>query len=83
MFGSCLFAPDTCTRPVLSRHYYDSDYVSHQHPAYTMTLRMFSNRTLNSECVNSENLQGRDLGTAVSSALLSASWQNMCLANYS
>jgi hypothetical protein len=62
MFGSCLYTPDECVHPTLSRHYYDSDYVSHQHADYTMTLRMFSNRTLNSECVNSENLQGRDLG---------------------
>lgn len=43
---------------VLNRLYYDSDYMVHHRAAYTATVRVFSNRTINSECVNTENLQG-------------------------
>lgn len=47
---------------VLNRLYYDSDYMVHHRAAYTATVRFFSNRTINSECVNTENLQGEEGG---------------------
>ncbi|EGD79387.1 hypothetical protein PTSG_09797 [Salpingoeca rosetta] len=49
----------------LSWHFYDSDYVVHHRPTFFASVRMFSNRTINTECVNSENLRGRDLADAV------------------
>jgi carotenoid cleavage dioxygenase-like enzyme len=61
-FGQCLYNASACTRPSQTHHFFDSDYLVHQRANATVTLRMFSNRTINTECVNDENLQGRDLG---------------------
>lgn len=35
--------------------------VHHRH-SFLVSLRMFSTRTINSECLNDENKQGRNLG---------------------
>ncbi|EDQ89421.1 uncharacterized protein MONBRDRAFT_25569 [Monosiga brevicollis MX1] len=64
-FGKCLLTTETCDRPAETVHYYDSDYLVHQRPNLTISLRMFSNRTINSECINGENLQGRALADGV------------------
>lgn len=55
----------------VNHHFYDSDFHAHHRPGYYASVRMFSNRTLNTECVNSENLQGRDLADGVTNVYLS------------
>jgi len=47
--------------PPLNRHFFTSDYMAHSRPSFLATSRLFSNRTINSECVNSENKRGKDL----------------------
>jgi hypothetical protein len=41
-----------------NRVFYDNDYMVHRGEDYVSTLRMYSSRTLNTECVNSQNLLG-------------------------
>lgn len=40
------------------RVFYANDYMVHRGKNYVSTLRMFSSRTINTECVNSQNLLG-------------------------
>ncbi|KAL5518907.1 hypothetical protein ACEPAH_590 [Sanghuangporus vaninii] len=35
--------------------FYSNDYMLHRGPGYVSTLRMYSNRTINTECLNSQN----------------------------
>jgi chondroitin AC lyase len=53
------------TQLVGTRHYYTSDYVVHRRPGWSAALRMHSNRTVASECDNSENLKGEHLADGV------------------
>ena len=60
--------------PSISQHhavFFSSDYVAHHRPTFFASVRMFSNRSINTECVNSENLQGRDLADAVLNVYMS------------
>ncbi|KAF8843948.1 polysaccharide lyase family 8 protein [Paxillus ammoniavirescens] len=41
-----------------SRMFFDADYMVTRGPGYVTTLKMYSNRTKNTECTNSENLLG-------------------------
>jgi hypothetical protein len=45
-----------------TRVFWKSDYVVHKGADYTVTLRMVSNRTLNTECIAHENRHGKHLG---------------------
>ncbi|CEJ01192.1 hypothetical protein RMCBS344292_15227 [Rhizopus microsporus] len=38
-----------------SRYFYNADYFVHRMPDYIVTMKMYSTRTVNSECVNSQN----------------------------
>ncbi|KAL5495226.1 hypothetical protein ACEPAI_689 [Sanghuangporus weigelae] len=38
-----------------NRMFYSNDYMSHRGPGYISTLRMHSNRTTNTECLNTQN----------------------------
>ncbi|KAL5534202.1 hypothetical protein ACEPAG_664 [Sanghuangporus baumii] len=38
-----------------NRMFYSNDYMLHRGPGYISTLRMYSNRTTNTECLNSQN----------------------------
>lgn len=49
----------------IAKHFHDSDYLVQHRPHFMASVRMFSNRTINTECVNSENKQGRDLADGV------------------
>ncbi|TFK95679.1 polysaccharide lyase family 8 protein, partial [Pterulicium gracile] len=40
------------------RVFYNSDYLVHRGTSYVSTLRMYSTRTVNSECINSQNTLG-------------------------
>ena len=41
------------------RVYYDSDYAVHRRPDFTVSVRMFSKRTINAKCVNDEGKLSR------------------------
>lgn len=41
--------------------FWRSDYSVHSRPTYSLSLHTFSNRTLNTECVNDEGLQNRGM----------------------
>lgn len=41
-----------------TRYFYDADYLVHRAPNYITTLKMYSSRTVNSECVNTQNPYG-------------------------
>ena len=41
------------------RHFYDSDFSVYRTPNFTLSVRMFSNRTVNARCVNDEALQSQ------------------------
>ncbi|KAG0708897.1 polysaccharide lyase family 8 protein [Suillus ampliporus] len=41
-----------------NRMFFDNDYMVTRGPGYVTTVRMYSNRTLNTECLNSQNLLG-------------------------
>eukprot|EP01006_Ploeotia_vitrea_P065934 TRINITY_DN94052_c0_g1_i1.p1 TRINITY_DN94052_c0_g1~~TRINITY_DN94052_c0_g1_i1.p1 ORF type:complete len:773 (+),score=23.15 TRINITY_DN94052_c0_g1_i1:44-2362(+) len=43
------------------RHFWTSDYSVHHRPTFTSTVHMYSDNTINTECVNSENKQGKFL----------------------
>ena len=42
-----------------NRMFYANDYMVHRGSGYVSTLRMFSSRTQNSECINSQNVRLR------------------------
>ena len=44
-----------------NRHFWCSDYMTHQRPDFFTSVRMFSTRTLNAELVNSEGKQSHHL----------------------
>ncbi|KAH7915793.1 polysaccharide lyase family 8 protein [Hygrophoropsis aurantiaca] len=48
-----------------NRMFFDSDYMVTRGPGYVTSLKMYSNRTLNTECVNSQNLLGFHLSDGV------------------
>ncbi|OCH96195.1 galactose mutarotase-like protein [Obba rivulosa] len=48
-----------------NRMFYNNDYMVHRGRGYVSTLRMYSNRTRNTECVNSQNLLGFHLADGV------------------
>ncbi|KAF1802642.1 polysaccharide lyase family 8 protein [Mucor lusitanicus] len=41
-----------------TRYFYNSDYMVHRGPTYVVTMKMYSTRTINSECINSQNIFG-------------------------
>ncbi|KAI9485213.1 MAG: chondroitin AC/alginate lyase [Benjaminiella poitrasii] len=41
-----------------TRYFYNADYMIHRAPNYVTTMKMYSTRTVNSECVNSQNPLG-------------------------
>ena len=47
-----------------NRVFYDSDYVVHRRPHFSLTVRMSSTRTIQSECVNEEGKQNRYMVSA-------------------
>ncbi|KAI7894163.1 galactose mutarotase-like domain-containing protein [Mucor mucedo] len=38
-----------------TRYFYNADYMVHRAPNYITTLKMYSSRTINSECLNAQN----------------------------
>lgn len=54
-----------------NRHFFNSDYMAHRRAAtanrlaFSVSVRMVSNRTVNTECGNQEGKQGRDLASGV------------------
>jgi chondroitin AC lyase len=44
------------------KHFHYSDYSVHSRANFSFSLHCFSNRTLNTECVNGEGLQNRAIG---------------------
>ncbi|KAI8971789.1 galactose mutarotase-like domain-containing protein [Mycotypha africana] len=38
-----------------TRYFYNADYMIHRAPNYVTTLKMYSSRTINSECLNAQN----------------------------
>ncbi|KAJ7579689.1 polysaccharide lyase family 8 protein [Mycena floridula] len=64
-FGSSLLATATTANAgnlVGNRMFYTNDYMIHRGSNYVTSLKMFSPRTLNTECVNSQNPLGFHLG---------------------
>ena len=47
--------------------FYDSDYVVHRRPHFSLSVRMSSKRTIQSECGNEEGKQNRNMadGTTI------------------
>ncbi|KAG2205881.1 hypothetical protein INT46_006914 [Mucor plumbeus] len=41
-----------------TRYFYNSDYMVHRGPSYVVTMKMYSTRTINSECLNNQNPYG-------------------------
>ncbi|KAF9648628.1 polysaccharide lyase family 8 protein [Thelephora ganbajun] len=41
-----------------NKMFYTNDYMIHRGPGYVSTLKMYSNRTKNTECLNSQNVYG-------------------------
>ncbi|KAL7315932.1 hypothetical protein PS15m_005092 [Mucor circinelloides] len=41
-----------------TRYFYNSDYMVHRGPTYVVTMKMYSTRTINSECLNVQNPYG-------------------------
>ncbi|KAI8378966.1 galactose mutarotase-like domain-containing protein [Blakeslea trispora] len=41
-----------------TRYFYNADYLVHRGPNFIVTLKMYSSRTVNSECVNTQNPYG-------------------------
>ncbi|KAI7894164.1 galactose mutarotase-like domain-containing protein [Mucor mucedo] len=41
-----------------TRYFYNADYMIHRSPSYIATMKMYSSRTVNSECVNAQNPRG-------------------------
>ncbi|RCH81319.1 hypothetical protein CU098_003345, partial [Rhizopus stolonifer] len=41
-----------------TRYFYNADYLVHRAPTYITTLKMYSSRTVNSECINTQNPYG-------------------------
>eukprot|EP00051_Salpingoeca_urceolata_P035953 m.32148 g.32148 ORF g.32148 m.32148 type:complete len:778 (-) comp9953_c0_seq2:121-2454(-) len=54
----------------VNKHFYDSDYIVHHRPSFSVTVRMFSNRTINTECINDENKQGRTLADGLTATYI-------------
>ncbi|EGN94539.1 polysaccharide lyase family 8 protein [Serpula lacrymans var. lacrymans S7.3] len=48
-----------------NRLYYNSDYMVNRGPGYVTSVKMYSNRTLNTECTNSQNPLGFHLSDGV------------------
>ncbi|KAF9229321.1 polysaccharide lyase family 8 protein [Gyrodon lividus] len=48
-----------------SRMFFDADYMVTRGPGYVTTLKMYSNRTKNTECTNSQNLFGFHLSDGI------------------
>ncbi|KAF8151251.1 polysaccharide lyase family 8 protein [Mycena galopus ATCC 62051] len=60
-FYNDLIAASTTVNPgsiVGNRMFYTNDYMVHRGENYMITLKMYSTRTLNAECVNSQNQLG-------------------------
>ncbi|KAI8646698.1 chondroitin AC/alginate lyase, partial [Parasitella parasitica] len=38
-----------------TRYFYNADYMVHRGPSYVVTMKMYSSRTINSECLNVQN----------------------------
>ncbi|CEP12259.1 hypothetical protein [Parasitella parasitica] len=41
-----------------TRYFYNADYMIHRGPSYVVTMKMYSSRTINSECLNVQNPYG-------------------------
>ncbi|KAI7902961.1 galactose mutarotase-like domain-containing protein [Cokeromyces recurvatus] len=41
-----------------TRYFYNADYMIHRAPNYVTTMKMYSSRTVNSECLNNQNPYG-------------------------
>lgn len=50
--------------------FYDSDYVVHRRPHFSLTVRMSSTRTIQSECVNEEGKQNRNMADGTTMAFV-------------
>ncbi|KAH7931010.1 polysaccharide lyase family 8 protein [Leucogyrophana mollusca] len=48
-----------------NRMFFDSDYMVTRGPGYVTSVKMYSNRTVNTECTNSQNLLGFHLSDGV------------------
>ncbi|MGK5447695.1 polysaccharide lyase family 8 super-sandwich domain-containing protein [Streptomyces radiopugnans] len=58
-------SPAEAAGPVGCRAYPRSDYLVHRRPAWSVSVRMSSTRTVPTESLNGENLRGRHLGDGV------------------
>lgn len=54
------------TEVVGNKHYWNSDYMIHRRSGYSVSVRMFSSRLLNSEMINEEGLCSTHLADAAS-----------------
>jgi hypothetical protein len=52
------------------RIFFDSDYVVHRRPGFSLSVRMSSNRTWQTECGNEEGKQDRNMADGVTTAFI-------------
>ena len=64
-FDARLATAEPGCAPVGCRYYPRSDYLVHRRPAWSVSVRMSSTRTVPTESMNGENLRGRHLGDGV------------------
>ena len=55
------------------KHFFSSDYSVHHRPGWAVTVRMYSTRTLNTECGNDEGKQGKTVADGVTNIYLNGS----------
>eukprot|EP00117_Sycon_ciliatum_P012110 scpid36485/ scgid13305/ Chondroitinase-AC; Chondroitin sulfate AC lyase; Chondroitin-AC eliminase; Chondroitin-AC lyase len=55
------------------KHFYTSDYSVHHRPGWAVTVRMYSTRTLNTECGNDEGKQGKTVADGVTNVYVNGS----------
>ena len=61
-FSNFLQGKPSPPRPPLLHHFHKADYLLFRQPHYTLTVKVTSNRSMNTECIAVENRRGRHLG---------------------
>lgn len=61
-FAAFIWGQPSPPRPPLLHHFHKADYVMLRQSAFTVTVKLTSNRSMNTECIAVENRRGRHLG---------------------